>query len=96
MGVVPIVRNIGWYSELSDDIAVKVESAEQLIEELRKLKDNPEKLQQMSRDGIQAMEQDFNYAMYARHIFDFVQIATSDNDEVAQRLKAGNSPSLSS
>jgi len=92
MGVVPLVRNIGWYSELSDEVAIKVDSAEQLIKELKDLKDNPEKLERMSHAATRLMMQEFNYREYARKIYDFVVTSQSDNDVIAERLKEAGRP----
>ena len=72
MGVVPIVRNIGWYSELPDDVAVKVESPDQLIEKLQDLKNDPNGLSRRSKAAKRLMAQEYTYLSYVQSIADLM------------------------
>lgn len=47
-GVVPIVRNVGWFSELPDDTAIKVNSPQEIPSAIEALLENKELLLKMS------------------------------------------------
>ncbi len=51
-GVVPVVRNIGWFSELPDNAAIKANRIEELPELLSELMNNQERRLQMSQNAV--------------------------------------------
>jgi len=67
-GVVPVVRNIGWFSELPDDVCFKLEEIEELPKTLRALGDNPraarEKLRPMIASGQSLLTDQFSFEEY--------------------------------
>jgi hypothetical protein len=66
-GVVPVVRNIGWYEGLPDDASFKLESEEDLKNVLIKLA---------------AMHQDGSLAEYAERARKYVEAASQATDYV--------------
>ena len=76
MGVVPIVRNVGWYSELPDDSAVKVESPDDLIERLQNLKNDPSELSRRSKAAKRLMAQEYTYGNYVQSIANLMRKKT--------------------
>lgn len=63
-GVVVVVRNIGWYAELPDDVVVKVESIEDLEEKVRELIENPAKLKQIADRAVEYIKNFHSHESY--------------------------------
>ena len=71
-GVVPIVRNIGWFAEIPDTVAVKVMAPEDVMEALRDLVDQPQKLRDMSKAAIEFVTNEHSLAAYSHGLIQFV------------------------
>lgn len=65
-GVCVIVRDIGWFGELPDNSVVKVSSEDQVYDEIRKLIDDPEALQNISHSAREFLRQEYTYSQYAK------------------------------
>lgn len=63
-GVVVIVRNVGWYSELPDDAVVKVESEEDVVRKIVELMSNPSKLAKVSANAKEYINKSHSYVKY--------------------------------
>lgn len=92
-GVIPIVRKIGWYDELPDDLVLKASSPAEVIEVLRKITQaDSAKRYEMSKRAQNYVRDKFNYAAYSEHVFNFVSKHNSNtiNDKISQLLKKGS------
>lgn len=74
-GVVVIVRNVGWYSELPDDVVVKVESEEEVAQKLFELKTNSKRMMEISKNAKKFIEAEHNYKQYAEGIQALIQLS---------------------
>lgn len=91
-GVTVMVRNIGWYGELPDDVVVKVDSQEGAIGQLRSLVQNPQKLADIGARAKQHIFQNFNHEQYALHLKSLIGQSQNINDlnnKLAVALKEG-------
>lgn len=67
-GVVPIVKDTGWYAELPSNAALKVASIDELLKALHELINQPEKLQNMSRASHTYVTTEHTYEKYAANL----------------------------
>lgn len=91
-GVVVIVRNIGWYSELPDDAVVKVNSEEEVIEKILELKSNPDRLTEISNKAILYIQQNHTQSQYAEGIEDLIKSSSktkTNMQHIENELKSG-------
>jgi glycosyltransferase involved in cell wall biosynthesis len=91
-GVVVIVRNVGWYSELPDDAVIKVNSEEEAIEKLLELKSNPDKLMEISNRAILYIQQNHTHRQYAEGIADLIESSRktkTDLQYIVNEIKSG-------
>jgi len=72
-GVVPIVRDIGWFAELPDTVAIKVMGPEDVPKALRYLMDQPQKLRDMSTAAIEFMTSEHSLIAYCNGLIEFVK-----------------------
>jgi len=91
-GVVVIVRNVGWYSELPDDVVVKVNSEQEVLEKLLELRLNPDKLSDISNKAMKYVDKSHNNKQYIDGLLDLIKVAGKSNTELynkANELKSG-------
>lgn len=72
LGVVPIVRDIGWFSELSKKAVMHVKSHTEVLQALRVLSSDRSKLATMSDAAMQETSQKFNYELYADNLIELL------------------------
>lgn len=90
-GVVVIVRNVGWYSELPDDVVIKVETIDEVEERINELVKNPSKLRRISEKAVAYIRDHHNHRDY---VLGMKQLM-SDTEvhqpvvRVAERLRSG-------
>jgi glycosyltransferase involved in cell wall biosynthesis len=72
LGVVPIVRKIGWFDELPDDSVLKVEGQDGVMPAIKELYDDRAKLQKMSYSARETTRREFNQQKYAKDIADMI------------------------
>jgi glycosyltransferase involved in cell wall biosynthesis len=72
-GVVPIVRDIGWFAEIPDTVAVKVMDPEDVPKALRDLVEQPQKLRDMSKAAIEFVANRHLLATYSQGLIQFVK-----------------------
>lgn len=70
-GVVPIVRNVGWYSELPDNCVIKVSRIEELIDALEDFSLDINKQTEMSQNARTYIDQNYSYEKYAQSLNEF-------------------------
>jgi glycosyltransferase involved in cell wall biosynthesis len=82
-GVVPIVRDIGWFAEIPDSVAVKVNKSEDVAKALRDLVCQPQKLRDMSKAAIEFITRKHSLEAYSYGLIEF-----------AKKSLSGTSPAL--
>lgn len=78
-GVVVIVRDVGWYSELPDDSVVKVSGPEDLIAKLKRLIGNPDLLKKISQKAIEYVKSNHSHEQYAMGMREIVELRSDDS-----------------
>lgn len=91
-GVVTIVRNVGWYSELPDNVVIKVDTPEQVFDELRKLVKDPARMQQIGDRAKAYVMANFTQEAYAKALYEMITkpAANNPNALIAGALKQGS------
>ena len=69
-GVVVIVKDVGWYGELPNDVVVKVTNEVEALEAVRQLVAEPQRRRMIGEAARAFLADQYNYARYARLIKD--------------------------
>ncbi|PLS81051.1 hypothetical protein CYG49_02860 [Candidatus Saccharibacteria bacterium] len=87
-GVIPVVRNIGWYSELPDNTAVKVDSLDDVLPALRRL--IGDKTERMNRAvaAKEMIDREFLHEYYVDNIYDLMQEIRQKDGTINARIAA--------
>lgn len=88
-GVVVIVRNVGWYSELPDDVVIKVDSEEQVTDALLDLKSNPDKISDISNKAKQYIQKSHTHRQYAEGLLKLIKSGNKTKKIISDELKSG-------
>ena len=93
-GATPIIRKVGWYDELPDELVLKAASSDEVIEQLKTFINMPlADKKEISLASRKYIEQNFNYQNYAQKIYDFF-VAHQNNDtansNIARELRNGS------
>lgn len=91
-GVVVIVRDFGWYSELPDSVVIKVNSPDEVVEVLRELRNDPDKLRDISLRAQTYIMRQHSHEQYAEGIQDILSEIANNNGRknlVAKSIRAG-------
>lgn len=88
-GVVVIVRNVGWYAELPDDVVVKVESEEQVADALLDLRSNPDKLAEISQKTKQYIQEMHTNKQYAEGLERLLDTASKSGKIISDEIRLG-------
>ena len=72
-GAVVIVKNVGWYGELPDDVVVKVENEADVLAVIKQLVAQPAKRKAIGSAARKFLAQHYNYRDYARAFADGLQ-----------------------
>lgn len=88
-GVVVIVKNVGWYAELPDDVVVKVDSEDEIASILKNLVDHPKKLESISKKAKEYVGQTHTHSAYAAVMKELVVQLQKDNNTLLSGLKSG-------
>lgn len=89
-GVVVIVRNIGWYSELPDNAVIKVDNEKDVADKLIELRFNPIKMSEVSKNAKSYVKNKCSHMQYAegiKKIIDKVNNLETDMHYVSNELK---------
>lgn len=89
-GVVPIVRNVGWYAELPDSVAIKLDDSNDIDKVLGKIIQGEIDISSMSKKAMSYITTKHSYDAYCAQLHEFVteQMRVSD-DRLTRYLKAG-------
>lgn len=91
-GVVPIVRNVGWYSELPDDAAIKVNSFKEISGVIEKLIKSKQEIHQRKLKVKSLLKDRFSPEIYAKELYDFIDKAVktkSPSQRLSEVIKKG-------
>jgi glycosyltransferase involved in cell wall biosynthesis len=69
-GTAVIVRDIGWYSELPDDVVFKVKTKDKAIEAVNYLINNPKELLAVGKNAKSYIKNNHSHLAYAKSIYD--------------------------
>lgn len=69
-GVVVIVKDIGWYSELPDDTVVKVKSESEVLPAIEKLLSGKSDIRKIRNAARAFLKQEHNYKKYAEFMYE--------------------------
>jgi glycosyltransferase involved in cell wall biosynthesis len=78
-GVVPIVRDVGWFAELPNNLAVKVKEPGDVTEALRSLVGQPQKLVEMSQAAVEFVNSKHSLESYTHGLIQFVKETLNDD-----------------
>jgi glycosyltransferase involved in cell wall biosynthesis len=94
-GVIPIVRNVSWYSELPDDAVIKVEDTDELKQKLKDLKNDPQLLKEMAVKALEYVQDSHSHRQYLNNIHylmdDVGRLENNPNNQKAELLRTTNS-----
>lgn len=85
-GVVVIVRDIGWYSELPDDAVVKVRTKEDAIAAALELSKDRKRLEQIAAKAKQYIIDNHSHEMYAKEIAATINGAIAGDDSSSKQV----------
>lgn len=86
-GVVVVVRNIGWYSELPDSAVVKVESIEDIVDKLDELINNPVQLAKISKNAADYIKKNHSHRLYAEAMLEMMNVDTVGSRDILNTIK---------
>jgi glycosyltransferase involved in cell wall biosynthesis len=93
-GAIPIIRKVGWYDELPDEIVLRAGSSDEVMEQLKSFINMPlADRRDLSVALRKYIEQNFNYQNYAQKIYDFFvanQNSNTANSNIARELRNGS------
>lgn len=72
MGVVPVVRDIGWFSELPDSVCVKVKTENQVADVLIELINNRAKLNKKRKAALEFIRQECQIKDYVNSLIKYI------------------------
>lgn len=67
-GVAVIVNSVGWYSELPDDVVVKVNGEFEVIDAIKMLIDNPQRRREIGDNARRFLASEYSYLSYAKQL----------------------------
>ncbi|MES2971807.1 MAG: glycosyltransferase [Patescibacteria group bacterium] len=90
-GVVPIVRNVGWYREMPESALARVDNLDDVVRVLEDLITHPAKRSVMSSAGVALVRRKYSHELYAQTLKDIIGNTSSNtkNGEVAALIKSG-------
>lgn len=93
-GVVVVVRDIGWYSELPDDVVIKVNSPDDLIKQLNELIDDPRLLEKVSKQAVEYVKSHHSHEQYADGMHKIMSLNDKSDSQVEHRAQLLHSGQL--
>ena len=72
-GVAVVVRDIGWYAELPDEVVIKVQSPDQIQQAVQRLVSRPDELETISRSAMEYVQEHHSFQKYAHDLVAFLQ-----------------------
>lgn len=90
-GVVPILRNIGWYSELPDSAVIKLDKQDSVMETIQELFHNRDKLRKTSEQSKRVAQEQFSHEAYSSKIYEIIKSkeTNSFNKILSDDIKKG-------
>jgi len=85
-GVVPVVRKVGWFDELPDEVVEKVESEEEVLDALRRLMNDDKLLSAKKQAAKKYAHSNHTYLQYAKGLYEL--ISEKPRNEVNAKVSA--------
>ena len=85
VGVVPIVRNVGWYAELPDSVAIKLDDGGDIPLVLQKIRRGEIDIKTMSRRTREYVTKNYSYEAYSAQL---EELLSDRPDSVSQKIDA--------
>lgn len=89
-GVVVVVRDIGWYSELPDNAVVKATSIEDAIEQLRRLLESPRDRREISIAAKKYIQESHSHVKYVAGLEELIRRRDKNDHSISSLLKHGS------
>lgn len=67
-GAVVIVKDVGWYGELPDDVVVKVANEQEVLKAIKALLAAPKHRRAIAQQARQYLRENYNYKLYAENL----------------------------
>lgn len=67
-GAVVIVKDVGWYGELPDDVVVKVANEQEVLKTIKALLADPQRRQAIAKQARKYLRENYNYKLYAEKL----------------------------
>lgn len=96
-GVVVVVRDIGWYSELPADSVVKASSEEEVVDKVYELYQNKSLLSKISAKAKLLIKSEFTHEAYAHKISDLIAASKAERtsvNEYEENIKTNLRPNV--
>lgn len=88
-GVVVVVRDFGWYSELPDKTVIKVSERDEIIPVLQELLGDPAKKQVIASAAKQYVQKYHTHELYTQALLDIIATkGVGGNWEISEKLKS--------
>jgi glycosyltransferase involved in cell wall biosynthesis len=89
-GVVVIVRDIGWYSELPDDVVIKVKDEDHLKKRLKEIAGDRDELLKISRRAYDYVRTECDYTQYVARLRELIDSDSPQyNRGIAGKIRTG-------
>lgn len=90
-GVIPIVRDEGWFSELPNNAVVKLKTSKSINKAISALMANPDDMRQRSKMAKQYIKDNFTYEKYGENIVSMLESSRQGQKEkIVRNLKDGD------
>lgn len=85
-GVVPVVRDVGWFKELPDDCAIKAKTSKNVVELLEDFRLDTTKREAMSKNASELIKNKYSYENYAQDLADLINSDKLNKDNINNQL----------
>lgn len=90
MGIVPIVRNIGWYAELPDSVAIKLNDGAEIEDAIARIVSGDTDIKSMGMRAKKHIQRYYAFDVYSKQLHELVTShLNNDNAQQSERLKKG-------
>ena len=87
-GVIVIVKDVGWYSELPDTVVIKASTEDEAIEKLKEVMADPAHKERMSVAAKQYVHDHHSHSAYVEGLQSLIALPTvGTNSDIAAALK---------
>lgn len=84
-GVVPVVRNVGWFGELPDETVEKAKNEQDVLDCLKNLIADPKRIEAKKQAAKEYTTNNFTYTLYAEGLRNLVEEVANDDTEATNK-----------